>query len=144
MQCSCGEEEFEVWVEDALRADAGRARIACKSCGQQWSSVIRSAGALDDSDAARENPFEVINLAEPNRRRLDALLTELERRAIRFTLAQASGNRSHAARTLGISRSRLYRRMEALGIAPEGSEATDLRVPGTSVLTGEPAEVASV
>jgi len=49
---------------------------------------------------------------------LDEILEQAERRAILAALRRAKGRRSLAARMMGISRSRLYRRMEALGITP--------------------------
>ena len=49
---------------------------------------------------------------------LDRILTTIERREILNALNRANGQRTLAARLLGISRSRLYRRMEALGIDP--------------------------
>jgi PAS domain S-box-containing protein len=49
---------------------------------------------------------------------LDDLLASVERRAILSALRRAGGQRSRAARAMGVSRSRLYRRMEALGIHP--------------------------
>ncbi|MFQ5491329.1 MAG: sigma-54 interaction domain-containing protein [Phycisphaerae bacterium] len=49
---------------------------------------------------------------------LDDILASVEKRAILAALRRSSGQRSLAARTIGISRSRLYRRMEALGIRP--------------------------
>ena len=49
---------------------------------------------------------------------LDRILTAIERREILSSLQRAKGQRTLAARMLGISRSRLYRRMEALGIDP--------------------------
>lgn len=49
---------------------------------------------------------------------LDSILHRVERREILQALRRAHGQRSRAARALGISRSRLYRRMEALGIDP--------------------------
>jgi len=49
---------------------------------------------------------------------LDEVLASVERRAILSALRRAGGQRSQAARAIGISRSRLYRRMEALGIRP--------------------------
>ena len=49
---------------------------------------------------------------------LDQMLTTIERREIVSALKRAKGQRTLAARLLGISRSRLYRRMEALGIDP--------------------------
>ncbi|MCK6455051.1 MAG: sigma 54-interacting transcriptional regulator [Phycisphaerae bacterium] len=47
---------------------------------------------------------------------LDAVLARVERDAILNALRRADGQRNKAARLLGVSRSRLYRRMEALGI----------------------------
>ena len=49
---------------------------------------------------------------------LDRILTTIEKREILAALRRANGQRTQAARLLGISRSRLYRRMEALGIDP--------------------------
>jgi len=49
-------------------------------------------------------------------RSLDEVLSAVERREILAALARACGQRTKAANLLGISRSRLYRRMEALGI----------------------------
>lgn len=47
---------------------------------------------------------------------LDETLADVERRTILAALRKANGQRSLAARLMGISRSRLYRRMDALGI----------------------------
>lgn len=47
---------------------------------------------------------------------LDEVLAGLERREILAALERAGGQRSLAAKLMGISRSRLYRRMDALGI----------------------------
>lgn len=52
---------------------------------------------------------------------LDRILTGIEKREIVAALKRANGQRTLAARMLGISRSRLYRRMEALGIDPRES-----------------------
>lgn len=49
---------------------------------------------------------------------LDGVLLNVERREILSALRRARGQRARAARALGISRSRLYRRMEVLGIDP--------------------------
>ncbi len=51
-------------------------------------------------------------------RSLDDVLFAVERREILTALARAQGKRTKAAELLAISRSRLYRRMEALGIEP--------------------------
>ena len=47
---------------------------------------------------------------------LDIILSNVERKEILKALQRAGGRRTLAARMLGISRSRLYRRIEALGI----------------------------
>lgn len=49
---------------------------------------------------------------------LDPILADVERAAIRRALRTANWQRNKAAQLMGISRSRLYRRMEALGIDP--------------------------
>lgn len=49
---------------------------------------------------------------------LDPILADVERDAIRRALRSAKWQRNKAAQLMGISRSRLYRRMEALGIDP--------------------------
>ena len=46
----------------------------------------------------------------------DQLLEQLERRLIEMSLRRARGNRSRAAELLSISRPRLLRRMQELGI----------------------------
>lgn len=56
---------------------------------------------------------------------LDQELTALERRQILAALRVSGGQRTEAAKRLGISRSRLYRRMAALGI---GRQSADERV----------------
>ncbi len=55
-------------------------------------------------------------------RKLDDVLRELERAEILKALRRSLGNRQLAAELLGISRSRLYRRMEALGIDLRSTE----------------------
>lgn len=50
---------------------------------------------------------------------LDDQLADIERRTILAALKRAGGQRNLAAKLMGISRSRLYRRMEALGINPD-------------------------
>jgi PAS domain S-box-containing protein len=53
---------------------------------------------------------------------LDNILSAIEKREILKALADTHGQRTRAAQLLGISRSRLYRRMEALGIGtPHGA-----------------------
>ncbi|MFQ5413338.1 MAG: helix-turn-helix domain-containing protein [Phycisphaerae bacterium] len=52
---------------------------------------------------------------------LDSVLEDVERREILGALRRSAGQRTRAARVLRISRSRLYRRMDALGIDPRGA-----------------------
>ena len=62
------------------------------------------------------------NIAGASRdRSLDDIMYAVERREILAALARAAGRRTKAAEYLGISRSRLYRRMEALGIECDGA-----------------------
>jgi DNA-binding NtrC family response regulator len=49
---------------------------------------------------------------------LEALLTGIEKEAIVRALSLVGGNKSEAAELLGLTRPRLYRRMEQLGLAP--------------------------
>ena len=52
---------------------------------------------------------------------LDTLLANIERDLIRSALQQSQGNCSSAARNLGITRSRLYRRMDVLNVTRDAS-----------------------
>lgn len=72
------------------------------------SDAIDGDGAVDDGTGA-----------------LDRILSTIERREIVNALSRANGQRTLAARLLGISRSRLYRRMEALGIDPRSLNSVD-------------------
>ena len=47
---------------------------------------------------------------------LEAYLAEVELRLVRNALAEADGNKSHAAKMLGMNRQRLYRRLVQLGL----------------------------
>jgi hypothetical protein len=60
---------------------------------------------------------------------LDDLLKQAERRLIQLALVRAHGSKTRAAEILGIWRTRLWRRMEALGIDdPEGPGAVRLEL----------------
>ncbi len=72
--------------------------------------LIRHASISAASLAERREPLE-----------LDALLARVEREAIERALLHAGGNRSEAARLLGLTRARFYRRLRELGI--EGNDA---------------------
>jgi DNA-binding NtrC family response regulator len=85
----------------------------------------RAAGTL----IAREELPERLRLAaeaaaHPRRKeepiQLDEFVARIERELIRRALARAKGNKTKAARLLGLNRPRLYRRMVQLGLAEEG------------------------
>jgi DNA-binding NtrC family response regulator len=65
-----------------------------------------------DEIASRNGPLHRLGAG----RSLDEYLSGIERGEIHSALERARGSRTLAARFLGISRSRLYRRMIALGI----------------------------
>lgn len=70
--------------------------------------LLRQAG-IEQSPATAEGQESLL---------LDKILARVERDAIYRALRTANRQRNKAARLMGISRSRLYRRMEALGINP--------------------------
>ena len=72
------------------------------------SPALRSTLAPASAAAAAEAPTDGLAL--------EAALEELKRRLIREALARAGGNRSEAARRLGISRSGLALKMQRLGL----------------------------
>jgi DNA-binding NtrC family response regulator len=53
---------------------------------------------------------------------LDELLLDVEREVLRRALRNSKGNRARAARALGISRPRLLRRIEQLGLDSPNSQ----------------------
>ena len=73
-------------------------------------------------------------IADGERVTLRAWLDRAEAWRILDALREAGGNRSAAARSLGIGRRTLYTKMEKLGIHPSweagGAESADLRVAG--------------
>jgi PAS domain S-box-containing protein len=73
----------------------------------------------DDVRAALRNRDQAHAGAGGEVAKLDGVLADVERRTILDALRQARGQRSRAAKIMGISRSRLYRRMDALGIVPK-------------------------
>lgn len=71
---------------------------------------------------------------------LDSKLSSIERREILDSLGRARGQRTLAARMLGISRSRLYRRMEALGIDPRRVDTSGVSSAATSTMQPIPVQ----
>jgi len=80
------------------------------------STIIRPTGTISENDILLTDVVTAGSggASEPEPDTLD--LGELEKRAIARALAATSGNKSEAARLLGITRRALYGRMERYGI----------------------------
>ena len=108
-------------------------------CAYAWpGNVTELAQVVAESHArasarliARDDLPERLRLAaeaaaRPRRKeepiQLDEFVARIERELIRRALARAKGNKTKAARLLGLNRPRLYRRMVQLGLAKEGEE----------------------
>lgn len=61
---------------------------------------------------------------QPPRMTLDAVLEGVERRLLELALAQARGSPADAARRLGVNRTRLWRRLTALGLVADPKTGT--------------------
>jgi DNA-binding NtrC family response regulator len=90
-------------------------------------SHARSSGRLIASDELPERLLLAAEAAVRPRRkeepiRLDEFVAHIERELIRRALTRSKGNKTKAARLLGLNRPRLYRRMIQLGLAEEGEE----------------------
>ena len=111
--------EPDVWPVLAAHPWPGNVR--------ELSNAVESAYALGQGPALRLMDFPpevrsprrlVVGAEAAAALRLDPILADAERSAILRALEVAGGQRNKAARLMGISRSRLYRRMEALGMDP--------------------------
>ena len=94
---------------DELTAVVGEARAVCSGDIIQKSDLpFRLRSGLDAQSVGPPLQMEVTPLEE--------LLAKVETEQIQLALEHSRHNRSQAARLLGLTRARLYRRMEALGI----------------------------
>ncbi len=97
----------------------GQGQIACVvSVLREASNLVGRRDELPDSGTHATDDRVETSSMESDNNALDSILQGVEKREILAALRRAHGQRSRAARALGISRSRLYRRMEALGIDP--------------------------
>ena len=94
---------------------------------RELSNAVESAFAMGEGPVLQQEDFppEILGLRAPQvpgdamaKLLLDPYLANVEREAIQRALQSANWQRNKAAELMGISRSRLYRRMEALGIDP--------------------------
>lgn len=118
IRCKDGSYRLIETTYSALADDDGR--VSCVV------GIMRPVGDASAAVVVGETGPEAIDCIEDrevggngsSRGLLDCVLADVERREILTALRSAHGQRTRAARGLGISRSRLYRRMEALGINP--------------------------
>jgi DNA-binding NtrC family response regulator len=126
------EHQVSGFVEDVLEAFRrhtwpGNQEELCRVVSEARAACRTSRITMADlplrfrtSRAAQElGPPEVVTLVP-----LEQQLARLERREILRALKYAGGNRSRAAALLGLTRPRLYRRMESLGIAQSDADTS--------------------
>lgn len=73
---------------------------------------------MNEPNSINATELSSVGFATSGNGSLDNMLAAIEKHEILTALERAKNQRTLAARELGISRSRLYRRMEALGIDP--------------------------
>lgn len=95
-------------------------------------------GDLSHAFRSRSELARMPSAAKPKPLPLDALLTGAERRLIQIALRDARGNVSKAAERLQVSRARLYRRMETLGLVGPEAPAEGFAPETDAHVTGEP------
>jgi transcriptional regulator with PAS, ATPase and Fis domain len=82
---------------------------------RELSHTIERAMILGDSDALDVADFDLDKPA-PNTGSGSLNLNANEKETVRVALEQAGGNISHAAKSLGITRAALYRRIDKFGL----------------------------
>jgi DNA-binding NtrC family response regulator len=97
-----GVDELQAVVREAHARAAGRC-ITVRDLPQRLQLAADAAGV----STRRPEPIDLVRL-----------LADVERELIERALHQARGNKARAARLLGLTRPRLYRRMLALGLEP--------------------------
>lgn len=98
--------------QDELQSIIRQAREACR--GKLITLEDLPFGFRTGQEAQRVNPPRRQSL-----KRLEARLEEVEREHIRAALDASEQNKSQAAELLGITRPKLYRRMQQLGLSPD-------------------------
>ena len=83
---------------------------------RELSHTIERALILSDREELNESDFRIAKPRQDSEESISLNLADNERRLVAQALKQASGNVSHAARSLGITRAALYRRIEKFGL----------------------------
>jgi len=101
-----------------FHADAVRALLAYAWPGnvRELAHAVERAALLAEGDTVRTSDLNLRAAGEAGTRLEDLSLEEVERLLIQKALARFEGNVSAAAKTLGLSRSALYRRLERHGL----------------------------
>jgi DNA-binding NtrC family response regulator len=101
---------------DQLRQAVGEARAsaAARQEGSAAGPRITPSDLPDRLHARQQAAVRPVTAEETIV--LDEFLARVEREVVRRALSQAKGNKAQAARLLGLTRPRLYRRMEQLGL----------------------------
>jgi DNA-binding NtrC family response regulator len=86
-------------------------REACQNVSSVWIGEVDLPERVRAVVAAGLRPRR-----DPETIQLDAFLLEVERELIERAMRQAKGNKAQAARLLDVSRARLLRRLEQLGL----------------------------
>ena len=97
---------------------------ACEACFEKVVAVQHLPFSFRAGIEAQDMP----HAAEPEHQSLEDMLEAFESEVLLKTLAACDGNKADAARRLGMTRPRLYRRLKTLGLATEDadSESGDL------------------
>ena len=95
-------------------------QLVDEACNAAIGSVVRVSDLPHPLHAANQQAAHPRKELEPID--LPTLLEEVEREAIQRALKGAKGNKSQAARLLGMRRARLLRRLAALGIESEDGD----------------------
>jgi DNA-binding NtrC family response regulator len=101
---------------------AGVVRESCQTVSTVWIGETDLPARVRATVSAGMHPRH-----EDESIQLDAFLLEVERELIDRAMKTANGNKSQAARLLGVSRPRLLRRLEQLGLVTREETAIDFR-----------------
>ena len=100
----------------------GNVRELAETVARMRSRATGNQIQMEDLPLRLRSAYDAVSVSPPVDQfpmKLDELLVRVETKLIRLALERSRGNKSQAADLLGISRPRLYRRMNLLGIADD-------------------------